>query len=138
MGEEEKYETRQSVVLKAMDQIKMMDTSEYGGNPMVEKMLVDQIEEQKGKLEKLECELTEKKQEISTLKVKIAVFNERSNSEKLFSWIRNLVGIVLGISGGLALSKDSSLNKIGLILVPVFVVIFFLTCFFSFVRGKHE
>jgi len=138
LNEKKKYEARQSVISRAIDQIRMIDISEYRGNPMVERILADQVEEQREKIEEFQGILAEKIQEIGSLKVKVAVLNERYNSERVLSWVRNFVGIILGVSVSLVFLGESSLNKIGLLLVLIFTGLFILTCLFTFRREKHE
>ena len=138
MNKKEDYRAKQVESSQVLEEIKSVDTSKYKSNPMVEKLLVYQVEELRNKVETLESELATKLRENSALKVKVATLMERSHSEKIFGWIRNFVGIGLGISGSLIFFKEALLSKIGLILTPIFAVLFLLSCIFSFSRKENN
>ncbi|MBU7048488.1 MAG: hypothetical protein HXS54_18810 [Theionarchaea archaeon] len=137
MPSERKYEAKQTMTFSALEQIKRLDTSEYESSPMVERILVEQMEELKERNREFENELIKKSQEISNLRVRVATLSERRDSERILSWIRSFVGIVLGVSGGLMFSTDPLIDKTGVVLVPVFATLFLLTCIFSLRREKN-
>lgn len=136
MIEKEEYRAKKVEVSTIWDEIKSADTSKYEPHPMVEKLLVDTIEELKDKVVVLETELNAKSKENNDLNVQVAMLNERVHFEKLFTWIRNLIGISLGISGAFIFSQETLLSKIGLILTPMLAVLFLLSCIFSLSRRK--
>lgn len=138
MAEKNRYKARQIETLKAIDEIRMIDTSGYEGNPMVERLLADLVAEQKEKIGELEDTLSQRDQNISSLKVRVAGLEASYNSMRTLSWIRSLIGIILGISASLIFLGESSLSKIGVLLVIVFTGLFILTCGFSLGREKHE
>ena len=132
----EKNERRQPVSLKAMEQIRMLDTSGYEASPMVEKMLVDQIEEQKAKIEKLEEELVKRAEEIKALNVRVAILNGKAELGGALSPIRTLAGILFGIFGTLVFTTESLLRDFSLVVAIFFIALFLLT--YHFGREKHE
>jgi len=138
MTEKNRYKARQIETLKAIDEIRMIDTSGYEGNPMVERLLADLVAEQKEKIEEFEDTLSQRDQNISSLKVRVAGLEASYNSMRTLSWIRSLIGIILGVSASLTFLGESSLSKIGVLLVIVFIGLFILTCGFSLGREKHE
>jgi uncharacterized small protein (DUF1192 family) len=142
MNKKEDYRAKQ-IGGSILDEIKSMDTSMCQPNSRVEKLLVYQIDELKERVIVCETELNAKatelnakSKEISDLKVKVALHTERSSSDKIFTGIRSLIGITLGISAGLVFSQEALLSKIGLILSPIFTVLFLLTFMFRPLRGR--
>jgi len=116
--------------LQIMDEIKYLDTSKCEPNPMVARLLAHYTSEFKEKVERLEGELATKSDENTALKVKVAILTERSHVDKILSGVRILIGIFLGISTSLFFSNEALLNKIGLILSLILLVLFLLTYIF--------
>ena len=138
MNEEEEYKAKQIKKSTGLDELRSIDISKYKPNPMVERLLADQVEELKNKVRLLENELAATSKDYNDLRVKTTRFIERSRFKRIFSWIRNFVGIALGISGGLVFSQDALLSKIGLTSIPILAVLFLLSCIFSFSRREKS
>jgi hypothetical protein len=59
MPRETEYDSKKPDISEAMDEIKSVDTSKYKSHPMVEKLLVYQVEELKNEIHLLRVQLDE-------------------------------------------------------------------------------
>lgn len=122
----------------ALEDIRMIDTSGYKGNPMTERLLADQIAEQKEKIKNLEDSLSQKNQRVSLLEIKVAKYEERYDSVNMRSWIGTLIAVFIGYSVSLISREESSLNKVGFLFTFALIALFVLTCVLPTRRRKHE
>jgi hypothetical protein len=110
---------KESEISEAYDEIKAIDTSRYKSHPMVEKLLVFQMEELKKRVIDVNTRCETLMEDNEKLKIEVAVHRKRQPSDRLLEWIRGVAGIGLGVSAGLIFSNDPLLSKAGIAATPL-------------------
>lgn len=135
-GKPENYIAKEAELSEAFEEIKAIDTSRYKSHPMVEKLLVFQVEELKKTAyeERARCDVLTEQNE--ALKIEVAIYKERRASDRILEWMRAIAGIGLGVSTALIFSNDPLLSKAGMVASPLVAILFTLSCFKSFARKQ--
>jgi hypothetical protein len=120
------------------DLLRSLDTPNYQPNIMVERILFTQNLELKDEKHSLDDQRHNLQDENYELKIKLAKLNERSSSEGMISWGRDIVGILLSLSIGLILWTDKDHRTIGIILSIIFSPLFIVLCILSYYCGKRD
>jgi hypothetical protein len=117
----EEHKEKTEVPVSVLDELKSRDTKGHKANARLEKYLAEQICELRGKLEKME-----------SVKVDFAVLKEKYRIKRTVEWIRNFVGICIGITGTLVFSADLSQRGLWVAFTAVLIIVFLITCIYSF------
>lgn len=132
----EEYKEKREQIPTAIDEFKKLDSKPYTADTMLKKMLAEQVES-------LSCELKIERQlkvdilnEKSQIELKYAVLKEKHRAHRTMEFIRNFVGICMGITGGLYFKVEAPAKTMWGLFTVCFAIVFIITWIYSITKGE--